>query len=152
MKLKILASIISAALTCTATQAAADTAARELQACKIAAVLGGNHKDDIEAVLNDVTAHWTSLNRTKAVQQLSDLLDAQRFAGASLWETLAFGNEYVEMVILLRLDKGEIAGVHLVFENGDGRSLITYMNFRDRFRKIDNLNFAQSPRWIDCVS
>lgn len=130
-----------------ATAAAADPVA---STCRFLDVVSGNKVDEVDALMADLGSRWVDSSRAGAIESLTTLLTQSKFAGGNVYRIAQLGEDLEEHLVVLRLERGEVAGARLLYEwTPDGLALTT-MEFKRKFSEMIASQFAQQPEPVAC--
>ncbi len=120
------------------------------QSCQLLAAIGGNDAAAIESSLKKSITRWPEANRTSLIKRLKELVGTLKFAGGTLYRVAKLGDDIEEHLVLLRLEKGEVAGMRIRYEWGPNEMLLVSINFERVYQNYIKRPFLQTPAKIEC--
>lgn len=120
------------------------------RSCQLLAAIGSNNAAAIESSLKDATRHWPDANRSDLINRLKELVGALKFVGGTVYRTAKLGDDIEEHLLVLRLAKGEVAGMRIRYEWGPTGMLLITINFDRKYHNYVKEPFLQTPVKIGC--
>lgn len=120
------------------------------RSCQLLAAIGGNSPAAIEVALRDSVRHWPEANRSKLIERLQKLVGELKFAGGNVYRIAKFGDDIEEHLLVLRLAKGEVAGMRIRYEWGPKEMTMVTVKFERVYENYVKDQFLPSALKIDC--